>query len=196
VKTLLKAIALATVVSCFAVPSIVGAAGPIHFKTHLNGVNEVLPNATSGTGELTATISADRLSITYTLTYSNLEGTNPGIGGNRLLFAHFHFGLPREIAGVMVFLCNNTGVAPAGVPACPDDGTGSGTVSGTITKDDVVGPKGQGILTEGTGGATETAADAFGEVLKAIEEGASYTNVHTQTFPGGEIRGQNRNSED
>jgi hypothetical protein len=88
--------------------------------------------------------------------------------------------------------CNNTGVAPAGVPACPDDGTGSGTVSGTITAADVVGPKARGILQEGTGGATETAADAFGEVLKAIEERASYTNGHTQTFPGGEIRGQNR----
>jgi CHRD domain-containing protein len=198
VKTLLKTLALATVVSCFAVPSTVGAAGPIHFKTQLNGVNEVLPNATRGTGELTATISADRLSITYTLTYSNLEGTN-GVGNNRLLFAHFHFGLPREAAGVMVFLCNNTGVAPGGVPPCPDDGTGSGTVRGTITAADVVGPKSQGILQEGTtngGGATETAADAFGEVLKAIEEGASYTNVHTQTFMGGEIRGQNRNSED
>jgi len=198
VKTLLKAIALATVVSCFAVPSTIGAAGPIHFKTHLNGVNEVPPTATRGTGELTATISADRLSITYTLTYSNLEGTN-GIGGNRLLFAHFHFGLPRETAGVMVFLCDNTGVAPFGVPACPDDGTGSGTVSGTIKAADVVGPKPQGILQEGTtngGGAIETKADAFGEVLRAIEEGASYTNVHTQTFMGGEIRGQNRHRED
>ena len=194
-KTLLRAIALVTVASCFAVPSTVGAAGPIHFKTQLKGVNEVPPNATRGTGELTATISADRQSITYTLTYSNLEGTS-GVGSNRLLFAHFHFGLPREAAGVMVFLCNNTGVAPGGVPACPDDGTGSGTVSGTITNADVVGPKAQGILTEGAGGAAETAADAFGEVLKAIEEGASYTNVHTQTFPGGEIRGQNRSNED
>jgi CHRD domain-containing protein len=99
----------------------------------------------------------------------------------------------------MVYLCNNTGLIPPpppGVPACPDDGTGSGTVSGTITDADVVGPKAQGILTEGAGGAAETAADAFGEVLKAIEEGASYTNVHTQTFPGGEIRGQNRRKED
>jgi hypothetical protein len=174
------------------VPTTIGAAGPIDFKAALNGVNEVPPNATRGTGKLTATISADRQSITYKLTYSNLEGTNPIIGGNRLLFAHFHFGLPREAAGIMVFLCNNTGVAPAGVPACPDDGTGSGTVSGTITAADVVGPKAQGIVTEGTGGATETQDDAFGEVLRAIEEGASYTNVHTQTFPGGEIRGQNR----
>jgi CHRD domain-containing protein len=198
VKALLKAIALATAVSCFAVPGTICAAGPIHFKTRLIGVNEVPPIATRGTGELTATISADRSSITYTLTYSNLEGTN-GVGSNRLLFAHFHFGLPREAAGVMVFLCNNSGPAPAGVPGCPDDGTGSGTVSGTITAADVVGPKGQGILQEGTtngGGAAETAADAFGEVLKAIEEGASYTNVHTQTFMGGEIRGQNRSKED
>ncbi len=195
-KTLLRATALATVVSCFAVPSTIRAAGPISFKTHLIGVNEVPPNATRGTGELKATISADRQSITYTLTYSNLEGTNPVIGGNRLLFAHFHLGLGRETGGVMVFLCDNKGLAPAGVPACPDDGTGSGTVSGTITAADVVGPKPQGIVTEGTGGATETAADAFGEVLKAIEEGASYTNVHTQTFPGGEIRGQNRHRED
>jgi hypothetical protein len=196
VKALLKAIALATLVSCFALPSTVGAAGPIHFKTRLIGVDEVPPIATRGTGELNATISADHLSITYTLTYSNLEGTN-GVGNNRLLFAHIHFGLAREAGGIMVFLCDNKGLAPAGVPACPDDGTGSGTVSGTITSADVVGPGAQGILKEGApGGAAETAADAFGEVLKAIEEGASYTNVHTQTFAGGEIRGQNRRKED
>ena len=116
-KALLKAIALATLVFCFAVPSTVGAAGPIHFKTQLKGVNEVPPIATRGTGELTAMISADRQTITYTLTYSNLEGIKAGTSGNRLLFSHFHFGLARESGGVMVFLCDNTGVAPAGVPA-------------------------------------------------------------------------------
>jgi hypothetical protein len=168
------------------------SAGSKKFKAILSGVNEVPPIATVASGQLAATISADGKSIAYTLTYKNLEGITASVppGNNRLLFAHFHFGPPRVNGGVMVFLCSNAASIQQG--GCPDDGTGSGKVSGTLTSADVVGPGAQGILQEGTGGATETADDAFAEVIRVIQSGESYTNVHSLTFPGGEIRGRNR----
>jgi hypothetical protein len=52
-------------------------------------------------------------------------------------------------------------------------------VSGTITSADVIGPAGQGI-----------APGEFDELVRALREGATYANVHTTLYPGGEIRGQ------
>ena len=63
------------------------------------------------------------------------------------------------------------------VPECPN----SGTVTGVRMASDVVGPSGQGI-----------AAGEFAEVLRAIRSGNAYINVHSTTWPGGEIRGQIR----
>jgi hypothetical protein len=52
-------------------------------------------------------------------------------------------------------------------------------VSGTITPASVIGPAAQGIQ-----------AGEFAELVRALRAGAAYANVHTTTFPGGEIRGQ------
>jgi CHRD domain-containing protein len=71
-----------------------------------------------------------------------------------------------------VFLCGG-----GSKPACP----ASGTVTGTIVPADVIGPSGQGI-----------AAGEFAELVRAIRNGATYANLHTEMFPGGEIRGNIR----
>jgi CHRD domain-containing protein len=55
----------------------------------------------------------------------------------------------------------------------------SGTVSGTATVANVVGPNGQGI----------TPGMDFNKVIQAMREGAAYANVHSTRSPGGEIRG-------
>jgi hypothetical protein len=52
-------------------------------------------------------------------------------------------------------------------------------VTGTITPADVIGPANQGI---GPG--------EFDEFVAAIRAGVTYANVHTGSFPAGEIRGQ------
>jgi hypothetical protein len=139
---------------------------------------EVPPVATEATGAFSATLSPDGSTLNYTLTYSNLNA--------QILFSHIHFGLPREATGIMVFLCGpaaGAGGPPAGFPsppACPD--TTSGTVTGSVTAANVVGPNAQGI----TPGAD------FAKVMQALREGAAYVNIHTTRSPSGEIRGQVR----
>jgi CHRD domain len=84
--------------------------------------------------------------------------------------AHIHFGQRNVNGGISAFLCGG-----GGKPACP----ASGQVTGTIVAADVIGPANQGI-----------AAQEIGELIAAIRAGRAYANVHTTTFPGGEIRGQ------
>jgi hypothetical protein len=50
-------------------------------------------------------------------------------------------------------------------------------ISGTITAADVIGPTAQGVE-----------AGAFDELVQAIRAGATYVNVHSTLFPGGEVR--------
>ncbi|OLD41622.1 MAG: hypothetical protein AUI83_20605 [Armatimonadetes bacterium 13_1_40CM_3_65_7] len=139
----------------------------------LSGFQETpLTLSTAGSGKFRAKIS-DAM-IEYELSYSGLEGGD-------VLFAHIHLGLPAITGGVVAFLCSNSG-GPAGTPACP---TPSGTVTGTITADNIIGPAGQGI-----------AAGEFAEAVRAILAGATYANVHTVARPGGEIRGKISGGED
>src|SRR5947199_16602 len=72
------------------------------------------------------------------------------------------------------------GPAPAtdpGVATCAD--STAGTVTGTITVANVIGPNSQGI----------TPFVDFKKVIQAIRGGTSYVNVHSTRSPIGEIRG-------
>jgi hypothetical protein len=107
--------------------------------------------------------------IEYELTYRDLPTS--------VQQAHVHLGRPAISGGISFFLCTNLGNGPPGTqtPLCP---ASPGTVTGTITAAQIVGPAGQGI-----------AAGEMAEVIRAIRARATYANVHTQAFPGGEIRG-------
>jgi hypothetical protein len=130
-------------------------------KAKLSGFEEVPPVSTTGDGRFKATIRDS--SIEYKLEYSDLDGTAQA--------AHIHFGQERVNGGIIAFLCGGEGT-----PACPP----SGTVTGTITADDIIGPASQGIEPR-----------EFDEALRAIRSGNTYANVHTAPdFSGGEIRGQ------
>ena len=134
------------------------------FSASLIGTNEVPPINTAGTADFNMTIEPS--GITFTINYSGLSGP-PAV-------AHTHFGLPKVNGGVMIFLCGG-----GGQPACP--ATTSGTITGTITAANVVGPTAQGV-----------AAGDLTTALELLRDGFSYANMHTANFPSGEIRGQVR----
>jgi hypothetical protein len=115
-----------------------------------------------------AQIDEKAQTITYRLSYTGFP--------TAVTQAHIHFGGRAQSGGVSVFLCSNLGNGPAGTPACP---ASPGTVTGTLTAASVIGPAGQGI-----------APGEFAELVRAIHAGATYVNVHSTAFPGGEIRAQ------
>jgi len=136
----------------------------------LSGFNEVPTLSSPASADFHARINKDETEIQYELTYAGFE--------TAVLQAHLHLGKRAVAGGIMVFLCSNLSNGPVGTPACP---TPAGTVTGTLTAAGVVGPTAQGI-----------APGEFAEVVRAIRSGAAYANVHSQAFPGGEVRGQVR----
>jgi hypothetical protein len=144
------------------------AHGPRVLRADLSGDQEVPAVSTTGKGELRLSIFPDQSAIHYELTYSGLQADATQ--------AHIHFGQPAVNGGISVFLCSNLGNGPAGTQACP---ARAGTVSGLITMDAVIGPAVQGI-----------APGELDELVEAIRSRLTYANVHSTTWPGGEIRGQ------
>ena len=134
----------------------------------LVGYQENPDISTTATGSFKATIDDAARTISYTLSYTGLEGT--------VQQAHIHFGKRAVNGGISVFLCGTAGFpGPAGTPTCPQ----SGTVSRTASAADIIGPVGQGIE-----------PSAFDELVAAMRAGHSYANVHSSKWPGGEIRAQ------
>ena len=136
-------------------------------REKLTGYEET-PLALSTPGKGKFKIRVEKTKISYRLKYADLEAP--------VTQAHIHFGAEGQSGGVSVFLCTNLGNGPPGTQACPGQ---PATITGTIGTDDVIGPVDQGI------GAGE-----FDELVDAIRAGATYTNVHTEKYPLGEIRAQ------
>jgi hypothetical protein len=134
------------------------------FSARLRGGEEVPPINTAGTGNFEMTIQQG--TITFELAFADLSSP--------LGVAHLHFAPSKVAGGVMIFLCGG-----GNQPACP--ATTEGTISGTITAANVVGPTGQGI-----------APADLDSALEAVRDGLSYANMHTANFGSGEIRGQVR----
>lgn len=164
--------------ACLALP-----ASAEEFSAKFSGFQEIGPLGAGETGAILspgkATLHVDlnknANTLTYTLTYSGLIAP--------ITQAHIHFGKIHVAGGIMVFLCTNL-APPAGVPlppACPASG---GTVSGTLTAANVVAIPGQGV-----------AAGNFDAVVAALESDTAYGNIHSTSFPAGEIRGQLRRAE-
>ncbi len=142
-----------------ALAPVVGGDSNREFKASLNGYLEVPSISTGARASFRAELKGDTL--TYRLSIRDFSEAP--------LFSHIHFARPDVNGGVAAFLCGG-----GGKPACP----ANGTVTGTIVMTDVVGPAGQGI-----------AGGEFGELVRAMRNGATYVNVHSPTYPSGEIRG-------
>jgi len=140
-----------------------GAKDDQRFTAHLTGYNEVPSLNSPAHADLTLAVGSGQL--TWTLTYADFV--------NQPIVAHVHVGQPGVSGGVSFFFCGGP------KPACPSSASGPVTISGTVLPPDIIGPTAQGF-----------AAGDLGSVVKAIEAGVTYANMHTTVFPAGEIRGQ------
>jgi CHRD domain len=157
---LVAVIAIATVVATTAI-----ADNGNNAKADLDGYQELSPASsisTLGNGKFKAKVRSQE--IRFELSYRDLEG-------GAVSAAHIHFGQLHTNGGISAFLCGG-----GSKPPCPPS---PATITGTIVPSDVIGPAGQGI-----------APGEFDELVRAMRAGATYANVHTATFPNGEIRGQ------
>jgi len=169
---LCKSLSLATVLFVFGLQA--GAAYAQNrtqrdsLQAQLSPFNQV-PSVLAGSrGDFEAEINEDG-TISFALSYAGMSSP--------VVQAHIHFGAGMTNGGVVVFLCGGA------KPACP----ASGTVTGTITAADVSvlpASNGDSVIPQGI-----QPGDLAG-LIRAIRAGDTYVNVHTTTFPSGEIRGQ------
>jgi hypothetical protein len=165
----IKALAIAAAAVIISTATVMASGpGSSRWSARLVGYEEVPAISTSARGSFSATIAKDGMSFDYELTYGGLTGG--------VTQSHIHFGQKSVNGGISVFFCSNLGNGPVGTQACP---AGSATVTGHVTAANVIGPAGQGI-----------AAGEWNELIGAIRAGVTYVNVHSATYPGGEIRGQ------
>jgi hypothetical protein len=146
-----------------------------NIKEFLIGYEEVPAVSTTGNGEFRARISNDESQIQWELTYTALEGS--------VQQAHIHIGNVGVNGGITVFLCTNLGNGPVGTQPCPAP---PATISGTIVAADVSPniPATQAARNQGLN------TGEIDELIRAMRAGATYVNVHSTTWPGGEIRSQ------
>jgi hypothetical protein len=140
--------------------------GLITYTATLSGAAErPTPVTTSGTGTWTGTYNPSTGILSYTLSYS-------GLGSNSTL-AHIHGpGTTEQAVGVIVNL--DQAAQARTITLGATSGTGTGTVNLNVG------------ATWPSAGATITGA----QLKDLMDQGMTYVNIHSATFPGGEIRGQ------
>ena len=151
------------------------AVGGDSLSVDLTGYEESPSVSSPATATFTADVADNESAITWKLSYAGLVGA--------VQQAHIHFGQKAVNGGISVFLCTNLGNGPAGTQPCPAPPT---EVSGTIVAADVspnipatLPARNQGINT-----------GELGELIDAIDAGYAYVNLHSTTWPGGEVRAQ------
>jgi len=186
-KTMLTAAGL---LACAATGYAFTDEGSRRFSEFLSGLKEApAVVSTTGNGSFQATVSRDGTEINYELTFRELEGD--------VRQAHIHIGLPQNAGGIVLWLCDSeANPSPlATTPPCTQNDPmdlRSGRVTGTLTAADV-----QNLAANGIAGPTATTPGEFEEVVALIKAGKTYANVHSASFPAGEIRSQldNRGNE-
>jgi hypothetical protein len=143
-----------------------------HEKVYLfdmSGIQEFMPNASPGTGSGRVTVDLDLLTMHVEASFSDLIGPTSA--------AHIHCCdfQPNGSAGVATQTPSFSGF-PLGVT--------SGTMDHTF--DMTLASSYRAAFITANGG---TVAGAFNALLTGMDNGDAYFNIHTNSFPGGEILG-------
>ena len=143
-------------------------AAPITFVATLNGANQNPVVATPGTGVTLVILDPVANTMRVEVTFSDL------LAGTTASHIHCCIAAP-----------GNVGVATA-VPSFPGFplGVTSGTYDQTFNMLDLASYNPSFVTASGG-----TAAGAESALFNGIETGMAYLNIHTNLFPGGEIRG-------
>jgi hypothetical protein len=159
--------------------ALAGLAGVPHgeaavaFQVPLRPSEEGPAISSPASGEITITVNDSETGLEFQLVYEGLAGN--------VTQAHLHLAQRGVNGAIVIYLCSNLPDPPPDTPACP---ASPGQVSGTLTAEDVIdspGAKAQGVE-----------PGELAEVIAAAKAGVVYANVHSDKFPGGEIRGQLR----
>ena len=173
VKTILLSLAVLALVSAVAL-----AQGFVNIRELLTGFEEVPSVSTRANGQFNARIAKDGRAIDWELSYSDLEGA--------VQQSHIHIGNAGVNGGISVFLCTNLGNGPLGTQSCPPP---PAVISGRIFAADV-SPNIAATAAARTQGLNTGEIE---ELIAAMRAGATYVNVHTTLWPGGEVRSQIKN---
>lgn len=136
----------------------------------MDGPSESPPNGSPGTGFGTVDYNSVLHTLTVNCSFAGLTGTTTA--------SHIHAPTPVPFA-------NTAGVATttptfAGFPLGVTSGSYSAVLD--LTQSSSYNPS----FISGNGGTTASAEIALANAMAA---GEAYWNIHSQTFPGGEIRG-------
>lgn len=145
-------------------------AAVVTYTVNLSGPNESPPNASPGTGSGIVEVDAVAHTLRVSFTFAGLTA------GNTACHIHAATAVPGTgTAGVATTTPTFTGF-PTGVTAGAYDHTFDTTLTTSFNPAYVTAHGG-------------TAAQAETDLFLAIAQGRAYLNLHSSTFPGGEIRG-------
>jgi Cu/Zn superoxide dismutase len=136
------------------------------FSARLTGDNEVPPVNKDATGRIRITVNSQQDALDYQLSLSSLKGVVTG--------AHIHKG-SGGTNGPVVANLNIAGASAAASASAGGSAMTSTSTGGTITSADLKGP---------------LSGKQISDLIRLIEDGKAYVNVHTDQNPDGEIRGQ------
>jgi hypothetical protein len=151
-------------------------ADPLIFTATLSGLNE-RPNQNNSPGTGFAVVTVDGNIMTVNASFSGLVTTTSTGAPSGVTAAHIHCCVPA------------TGTAGVATPVPTFPGFPSGVNSGSYTNtfDLTLASSYNPAFIAANGGTVEGARIAF---LNGLQNGLTYFNIHSNAFPGGEIRGQ------
>lgn len=133
----------------------------------LRGAAEVPPVESDGTGAALLRLSTDGSTLHYVLLVARIEDVTQ---------AHIHVGPRDENGPVVAFLFGREDESGTPVSALEQGVTENGVLAeGSITAEELVGP---------------LAGGSIADLVSEMNDENAYVNVHTESVPSGEIRGQ------
>lgn len=140
------------------------------FDANLDGPSESPPNASPATGFATVTIDTVAVTMRVQVNFTGLVGTTTA--------SHIHASTTTPLTGTAGVATTTPTFAgfPTGVTSGSYDNTLDMTLASSYNPSYVTA----------NGGTT---ASAWAALLGGIQGGQAYLNIHTNVFPGGEIRG-------